>query len=145
MIKYINKFLIIELTFGGQYVYIAIIINENIIYGFRLSIYNNKIGILYSDYKNLIIINVLPKRDFEKMNIPGSINIAFVDNRKFISEVEKRVLSKESDIIVHCVTYFLFLYRRLQYRENKRHKLSLFLFLILTKPNLDYPKIWQKI
>ena len=45
------------------------IINENIIYGFRLSIYSNKIGILYSDYKNLIII-----KDSDIKKLPIVIN-----------------------------------------------------------------------
>ena len=58
------------------------IINENIIYGFRLSIYNNKISILYSDYKNLIIIKdsdikklpiVINKKDEEILRSKGFI------------------------------------------------------------------------
>jgi rhodanese-related sulfurtransferase len=48
------------------------------------------------------LINVLPKENFRKEHIPGSINIALSEEGDFIQRVESAVPSKNHKIIVYC-------------------------------------------
>lgn len=51
--------------------------------------------------EEILLICVLPKKNFKKRNILGSINITYRDNNHFISEVEKRSRSKEIRVVVY--------------------------------------------
>lgn len=55
-----------------------------------------------SQKTDMLIIDLLPKQDFDKRNIPGSINIPFKNNDNFITELEKGLSSKDGKIVVYC-------------------------------------------
>lgn len=51
---------------------------------------------------NALIINVLPKENYEKQHIPNSINIPVKNNDRFAEEVGIRAKSKNQKIVVYC-------------------------------------------
>jgi len=51
---------------------------------------------------DILLIDILSKEDFDKRSIPGSINVPFKNNANFISDVERRLLSKQGRIILYC-------------------------------------------
>lgn len=55
------------------------------------------------DNDELVVINVLDKKSYQKAHIPGSVNIPFKDVKKFKKKVVKKY-SKETPIVVHCAS-----------------------------------------
>lgn len=53
--------------------------------------------------QDLLLIDVLPKDNFNKQHLPGAINIPFKDNANFTQEVEQRAQSKNQCIVVYCL------------------------------------------
>ena len=52
--------------------------------------------------QDMLLIDVLPKADFQNQHVPGAINIPFKDNPDFVDAVRKHVASKDQDIVVYC-------------------------------------------
>jgi rhodanese-related sulfurtransferase len=51
-----------------------------------------------------LLINVLPRENFEKAHIPASINIP-IESDDFIQQVEKQTENKNQKIIVYCASF----------------------------------------
>ena len=52
--------------------------------------------------EDLLLIDVLPKEDFQKQSIPGSINVPFKGIDDFANNVERHTKSKADHIVVYC-------------------------------------------
>ena len=50
---------------------------------------------------NFLLIDVLPKDEFKKDHIEGSINIP-VEDKDFVKRVERKARSKNHEIVVYC-------------------------------------------
>jgi rhodanese-related sulfurtransferase len=54
--------------------------------------------------KTVTLINVLPAENFEKTQIPESINIP-LETADFTGEVAKVIGGKEEPVVVYCASY----------------------------------------
>ncbi|MFW0778163.1 MAG: rhodanese-like domain-containing protein [Rickettsiales bacterium] len=52
--------------------------------------------------EEVLVINVLPRKYFEKRHIPGSVNIPVKDNDSFTKEVSLMATSKDQHVVVYC-------------------------------------------
>ncbi len=52
--------------------------------------------------EEVFFINVLPKEEYRKNHIPGSINIPLKGEEDFVQRVEKIVPSKNHKIVLYC-------------------------------------------
>jgi rhodanese-related sulfurtransferase len=54
--------------------------------------------------QDVLLIDVLPEDSFRERHIPGSINIPFNNNERFADQVNNRVKSKDTRVIVYCAS-----------------------------------------
>lgn len=52
--------------------------------------------------EEIVFINVLPKEEYLKSHIPGSINIPLSNEGEFVQRVEEIVPSKNQKIVLYC-------------------------------------------
>lgn len=52
--------------------------------------------------EDFVLINVLSRAHFNERHIPGSINIPYEDDERFVGRVKDAAGSKERKIIVYC-------------------------------------------
>lgn len=53
---------------------------------------------------DMLLVDVLPKESYDKLHIPGSINIPFKNNPEFIQQVENHLGSKAQRVVVYCAS-----------------------------------------
>jgi CBS domain-containing protein/rhodanese-related sulfurtransferase len=52
--------------------------------------------------EELLVVDVLPKENFERRHIPGAVHIPLQGNPNFVRDVERRAKSKDQRIVVYC-------------------------------------------
>lgn len=50
-----------------------------------------------------LVIDVLPRSEFEKEHLPKAVNIP-VDDDEFEAQVQRRVTSKDEEVVVYCAS-----------------------------------------
>ncbi|MGE0352835.1 MAG: rhodanese-like domain-containing protein, partial [Gemmatimonadales bacterium] len=63
----------------------------------------NDLKRLLDQNQDLILVNVLSRKEFEKDHIPGSHNIP-KDEKDFVQQVEKLAGTKDRHIVVYCAS-----------------------------------------
>ena len=67
-------------------------------------IYKKHVKEILGSKKDALIINVLPKEDFDEGHIPGSINIPVESEEDFVQSVEEIASNKNQKIVVYCAS-----------------------------------------
>lgn len=67
-------------------------------------IFAKQIKEILGSREDILIINVLPKEDFNEEHIPGSINIPVSGEEDFVQKVEALVTNKSRKIVVYCAS-----------------------------------------
>jgi rhodanese-related sulfurtransferase len=67
------------------------------------TINKQKIEEYQENNEDYLLINVLPKENFQEQHIPSSINIPFKGNANFVEQVQAEASSKDQKIVLYCM------------------------------------------